>query len=206
LNQLPTSYQSFIALSRYARWIEKENRRETYSETVDRYLDFFDARALKFGCELGPVKDEIRDEMLSLGAMPSMRALMTAGPALEKDNVAGYNCAYVAIDEIKSFSEVLYILMCVREDTLVQTPNGPKKISELTLDEEIATLLSDGTTAFVKPDAIMESRLGSEDKKVKLDFDDGTSLTCTADHEVLTKNRGYVKAGELMELDDIQTC
>ena len=110
---LPTNYQSFIHMSRYSRWLEDEQRRETWEETVDRYLSFM-AQHLGdnysydlHGKELG----ELRDAMLTLKVLGSMRALMTAGPALKRENVAGYNCSYLPVDSPRSFDECLYILM-----------------------------------------------------------------------------------------------
>lgn len=102
------SYQSFIHKSRYARWLPKEKRRETWEETVDRYMEFM----FREVDEDEPAKEEVRDAILSLEAMPSMRCLMTAGEALKRDNVAGFNCSYLAIDSPRSFDELMYILMC----------------------------------------------------------------------------------------------
>ena len=112
---LPTEYQSFIYLSRYSRWLEEEGRRETWDETVNRLIVFFRNHVEN---NLG-VKDQlddkdwnmIRNSILSLEVMPSMRSLMTAGPALERENIAGYNCSYIPVDNPKSFDEILYILM-----------------------------------------------------------------------------------------------
>lgn len=109
-NNLPTAYSQFIHLSRYARWVEEWNRRETWDETVDRYIKFFETQ-----CGGKIPKEtirEIRDAIIRLDVMPSMRCMMTAGKALETDNVAGYNCAYISIDDITAFDEMLYILMC----------------------------------------------------------------------------------------------
>ena len=111
---LPSSYQDFIHLSRYSRWLENENRRETWEETVDRYFTFFE-KHLKDNhnyVEDKEVVEELRSAVLNLEVMPSMRALMTAGPALERENVAGYNCSFVAMNNLKSFDEILYVLMC----------------------------------------------------------------------------------------------
>jgi ribonucleoside-triphosphate reductase len=113
-NTLPTEYQNYIAISRYARWLEKENRRETWQETVGRYVSYMADRYKQI------TKKEIsKDEydrwfnaILMLDVMPSMRALMTAGPALDKDNIAGFNCSYVAIDNVRTFDEIMYVLMC----------------------------------------------------------------------------------------------
>ena len=113
-NMLPTEYQSYIAISRYARWIEKENRRETWVETVDRYIDYMAKRYKELTKKKLDEKERARwfQAIFDLKVMPSMRALMTAGPALDKDNVAGFNCSYVAIDNVRTFDEIMYILMC----------------------------------------------------------------------------------------------
>ena len=110
---LPTNYQSFIHMSRYSRWLDEEQRRETWEETVDRYLSFM-AQHLgdNYSYDLyGKELKELRDAMLTLKVLGSMRALMTAGPALKRENVAGYNCSYLPVDSPRSFDECLYILM-----------------------------------------------------------------------------------------------
>lgn len=99
-------YQQFIAKSRYARWLDKEGRRETWEETVKRYCDFWQQ---KFP-ESFPYND-IYEAVVNLELMPSMRALMTAGPALDRDNIAGYNCSYIPVDDVRAFDEIMYILM-----------------------------------------------------------------------------------------------
>ena len=111
---LPTLYQQYIHLSRYARWLPEENRRETWPETVNRYFDFFEKHlAEKFKYTITPaIRNKLSLAVLDLKVMPSMRCLMTAGPALDKDHTAGYNCSYVAIDSTRAFDEIMYILMC----------------------------------------------------------------------------------------------
>lgn len=110
-NNLPTLYSQFIHLSRYARWVDGKGRRETWEETVDRYVNFmFDKQCA--GKVPKDIKEELRQAILNLEVMPSMRCMMTAGKALEIDNVAAFNCAFVAIDNISAFDEMLYILMC----------------------------------------------------------------------------------------------
>ena len=105
-NYLPTDYQAFIHTSRYARWKEEEGRRETWAETVDRYMTNV------VGDKVKPkIRKEIEEAILNLDVMPSMRSLMTAGPALERDHTAGYNCSYTPIDHPRCFDEVLYILL-----------------------------------------------------------------------------------------------
>ena len=113
-NMLPTTYQQFIHKSRYARWLDSEQRREDWHETVDRYVDFMVNQVRgKHNYEL-PKKDveEIREAILNLEVMPSMRAMMTSGPALARDNISGYNCSYIPVDSPRSFDECMYILMC----------------------------------------------------------------------------------------------
>ena len=102
-----TDYMAFIHTSRYARWLEEENRRETWEETVDRYIS-----NLVVGRADPKTTMEIEEAILGLEIMPSMRALMTAGPALERDNTAGYNCSYLPVDDPKSFDEAMFILLC----------------------------------------------------------------------------------------------
>jgi len=113
-NTLPTDYQNFIALSRYARWKEDEQRRETWTETVDRYIDYISNHVKKkHNYEIGnSLKYELEEALVGLSVMPSMRALMTAGPALDRCHVAGYNCAYIPVDSPRAFDETMYVLMC----------------------------------------------------------------------------------------------
>jgi ribonucleoside-triphosphate reductase len=114
MKELPSDYQKFIHTSRYARWIEKEKRRETWGETVKRYFDFFETHLRENNNYNLPkeLREELEEAVLNLEIMPSMRALMTAGEALRRDNTAGYNCSYVAVNRVRAFDEILYILMC----------------------------------------------------------------------------------------------
>lgn len=105
-SHLPTPLQEYVHKSRYARWIESEQRRETWEETVQRYVDYFANKFPHYP------KQAVYDSIVSLKTMPSMRALMTAGPALDRDPMAGYNCSFTAVDDIRAFDDILYILMC----------------------------------------------------------------------------------------------
>jgi len=107
-NILPTDYQSFIHTSRYARWLASEGRRESFSETVDRYLD----NVVVPHIGEGKAYLDIRDAITSLAITPSMRAMMTAGPAANRDNTCMYNCSYLAVDDPKAFDEAMFILLC----------------------------------------------------------------------------------------------
>jgi len=115
---LPTDYQNFIATSRYARWLDDEQRRETWEETVNRYVNYITHKeetmdTLRKSTSMwSSMKTDLRNAITRLDVMPSMRALMTAGPALERDNTAGYNCSYLPVDDPKSFDEAMYILLC----------------------------------------------------------------------------------------------
>ena len=113
-NYLPTDYQNFIALSRYARWKEDEQRRETWSETVERYFDYM-KNHLYSTCNYvldDGLRSELEQAVLNQDIMPSMRALMTSGPALDRCHVGAYNCSYVPVDSPRAFDETMYILMC----------------------------------------------------------------------------------------------
>ena len=132
-NALPTDYQNFIATSRYARWLDEEGRRETWSETVTRYVDYMTEK-------VGLDEDDSNDIWVAihnLDVMPSMRALMTAGKALDRDNTAGYNCSYLPVDDMKSFDEAMYILLCgtgvgfsVERQYIDKLPEVPEVLSE----------------------------------------------------------------------------
>ena len=106
-NILPTDYQSFIALSRYAKWLEDEGRRETFTETVSRYIS--NVVHTKVDTEVEMV---LESAILNLEVMPSMRAMMTAGAAANRDNTCMYNCSYLPVDDPKSFDEAMFILLC----------------------------------------------------------------------------------------------
>lgn len=111
---LSSDYQTFIHLSKYSRWVEEKNRRETWEETVNRYIAFF-TEHLEGRCGYSLTKAEkslISNSILGLTCMPSMRCLMTAGQALKRDEVAGFNCSATAIDDIKVFDEIMFVLMC----------------------------------------------------------------------------------------------
>ena len=146
-----TDYQTYIHKSRYARWLDDEGRRETWEETVDRYINFFktkyDLAQLGADPNAAVVWDSLRDGILNLEVMPSMRCLMTAGKALERDNVAGYNCSYRAVDDVRAFDEIMYILLC---GTGVGFSVERQYISNL---PEIAEEFHDTDTTIVVPDS-----------------------------------------------------
>jgi ribonucleoside-diphosphate reductase alpha chain len=113
-NTIENPYENFIALSRYAKWVEAEGRRETWGETVDRYFSFMTDHLEKNHNYIPDEKlvAELKEFVFERNVMPSMRSVMTSGAALERDNVAGYNCAFLPVDSPRSFDETMYVLMC----------------------------------------------------------------------------------------------
>jgi len=152
---LPTYYQQFIHKSRYARWLDDENRREEWHETVGRYVNFMSSHLLKKHNYAIPdkVKEEVHEAILHSEVMPSMRAMMTAGKALDRDNTAGYNCSYVPVDDPKAFDEAMYILMCgtgvgfsVERDCINKLPEVPG----LLFDTEETIIVKDSKEGWAK--------------------------------------------------------
>jgi ribonucleoside-diphosphate reductase alpha chain len=153
-NYLPTDYQAFIHTSRYARWLDDEQRRESWSETVERYIENVVGKTLqgKDSLSASAVKD-IREAILSLDVMPSMRALMTSGPALERDNTAGYNCSYLPVDDPKSFDEAMFILLCgtgVGFSVERQYINKLPEVPELMFDSDTTIIVKDSKEGWAK--------------------------------------------------------
>lgn len=144
------SYQQFIATSRYARWLPEENRRESWEETVSRYIDFFKeqvAERISWAESAEMDWDALYEAIRDLEVMPSMRALMSAGRALERDNVAGFNCSYLPIDHPRAFDEMMYILMC---GTGVGFSVERQSINQL---PEIADEMRESDTVISVPDS-----------------------------------------------------
>ena len=149
-NYLPTDYQSFIHKSRYARWLDDEGRRETWGGTVGRYM----TNIVKPSIGDNPkVIAEIEEAIINLEVMPSMRALMTAGPALARDNTAGYNCSYLAVDTPVAFDEAMFILLCgtgvgfsVERQSIQKLPEVP----ELLYYSETTIVVKDSKEGWAK--------------------------------------------------------
>ena len=147
-NYLPTDYQSFIHTSRYARWLEDEGRRETWGETVGRYMN-----NVVVGKVDGKTAQEIEEAILNLELTPSMRALMTAGPAMQRDNTAAYNCSYLPVDDVLAFDEAMYILLCgtgvgfsVERQYVKNLPEVPEKMFE----SETTVVVKDSKEGWAK--------------------------------------------------------
>lgn len=130
-----TPYQQYIHKSRYARWREEDGRRETFEETVDRLIEYYKKEIEKRGVKHD--LEEVREYILNLQVMPSMRAMMTAGPALDRCHVPAYNCAYVTVDSPRTFDETMYVLMCgtgvgfsVEEKNTHKLPSVPEELQK----------------------------------------------------------------------------
>lgn len=154
-NKYMSDYQSFIYKSRYARWLEDKGRRENWDETIERYLNFMDNHLqTKHDYSIPDgLKSELFDEIYTLGTMPSMRAMMTAGPALERDNTAGYNCSYLVIDDPKAFDEAMFILMCgagvgfsVERQYVQKLPEIPDRL----FDSDTTVVVKDSKEGWAK--------------------------------------------------------
>lgn len=152
---LSTPYQEFIYKSRYSRWLPEQNRRENWDETVNRYIDFMEVHlATKHNYVLDKnIRNIIFDKIYNLEVMPSMRALMTAGTALERDNTAGYNCSYLPVDDVKAFDEAMYILMCgtgvgfsVERQYVKNLPEVPEQL----FDSETTIVVKDSKEGWAK--------------------------------------------------------
>src|SRR6056297_2188119 len=146
---LPTDFQSFIHTSRYARWIETEQRRESWDETVERYIENVIATRID---DTGVVS-ELREAILSLQVMPSMRAMMTAGKALDRDNVASFNCSYLPVDDLKSFDEAMFILLCgtgVGFSVERQYINKLPEVPEQMFDSDTTIVVADSKEGWAK--------------------------------------------------------
>ena len=148
-------YQSFIAKSRYSRFIPEEGRRESWEESVDRYFNFIEDKLENDNNYVVPrdLSDELRNAVKNLELMPSMRAIMTAGKALERDNTAGYNCSYLPIDDPKAFDEAMYILLCgtgvgfsVEQKYVNQLPEVPDQL----FDSKTTIVVSDSKEGWAK--------------------------------------------------------
>jgi ribonucleoside-triphosphate reductase len=148
-------YQQFIAKSRYARFMPEKNRRENWTETVARYFNFLEDHLAKTNdyALTRELRAELENAVLNLEVMPSMRALMTAGKALERDNTAGYNCSYIPIDDPKSFDEAMYILLCgtgvgfsVEQKYVNQLPEVPEQL----FDSQTTIVVADSKEGWAK--------------------------------------------------------
>ena len=150
-----TPYNTFIAKSRYSRFLDDKNRREHWGETVARYFDFMEKHlATKQNYKLTPeLRKELQDAVTHLDVVPSMRAVMTAGTALDRQNVAAFNCSYLPIDDPKAFDEAMYILLCgtgvgfsVEQQYVSKLPEVPDQL----FPSQTSIMVSDSKEGWAK--------------------------------------------------------
>ena len=147
-------YQEYIYKSRYSRYLPEHNRRENWEETVDRYLTFMrDHLSTNYSYDMAPHYQRLKDAIIDMKVMPSMRALMTSGKALERDNTCGYNCSFLPIDDPKAFDEAMFILLCgtgvgfsVERQFINQLPEIPEKV----FDSETVISVRDSKEGWAK--------------------------------------------------------
>ncbi len=154
-NNYMGSYEEYIAKSRYARYLDSEQRREDWPETVKRYMDFMEAHVAKhhnYNLD-GVLYNDLYNAVLNMEVMPSMRSVMTAGKALERDNTAGYNCSYLPIDDPKAFDEAMYILLCgtgvgfsVERQYVAKLPEVPDQL----FDSSTTVVVADSKEGWAK--------------------------------------------------------
>jgi len=149
-NYLPTDYQTFIALSRYAKYFDGKGR-ESWGDTVDRYME--NIVEDKVADASDPINEEIRQAILNLAVMPSMRSLMTAGAAARRDNTCMYNCSYLPVDDPKSFDEAMFILLCgtgvgfsVERQFISKLPEVPEQL----FDSDTTIVVKDSKEGWAK--------------------------------------------------------
>ena len=147
-------YQEFIYKSRYSRYLPEKNRRENWEETINRYLDFMESHLKdKYSYDMTTIRPRLFDHIHDMKVMPSMRALMTSGKALERDNTCGYNCSFLPIDDPKAFDEAMFILLCgtgvgfsVERQFINQLPEIPEKL----FDSETVIVVRDSKEGWAK--------------------------------------------------------
>lgn len=188
--------------TKYARYIPDKHRRETWSELIDRNKQM----NLKKYPQLADIIEDAYSYVYDRKVLPSMRSLQFGGKPIEISPNRIYNCAYMPIDDWRAFSEIMFLLLggCFDGETEIITSTGNKKISDITISDEVLTFNTDSKTyQFVNPFCVLQTP--SEDKdKYELEFSDGSIVKCTADHKFLTKNRGWVEAAYLEETDEIE--
>lgn len=192
-----------IIYMKYAKFIEKLNRRETWEELVLRNKQM---HLMKFP-NLKSEIDFAYDFVLTKKILPSMRSMQFAGKPIEISPNRIYNCGYLPMDDWRAFHEIMFLLLggCFDGDTEIKTKNGNKKIKDITLDDEILTFDSvGGKYEYVKPVYSGKIARSIDKNKLELELEDGTIIRCTEDHRFLTTNRGWIEAKDLTATDNIE--
>lgn len=190
--------------TKYAKFLPEKNRRETWEEIVDRNRDMHIKKYPQLAEEIAGVYENF---VKTKKILPSMRSLQFGGKPIELSPNRVFNCAYLPVDDWRAFGEIMFLLLggCFHEDTKVTTRDGAKRIKDVTIDDYVLTFNTERKTYhWIKPFAVLPTPT-EEKEKYQLTFDDGSVIKATEDHPFYTKNRGWVKAKDLMESDDIVT-
>ena len=188
--------------NKYARYLPKLNRRESWNEICYRVRDMHIKKFPELKEEIKNAFEFVKDKKL----LPSMRSLQFAGKPAEINPTRIYNCSYTPCDNYKAFGEIMFLLLggCFEKNTLIETSLGLKKISEITEEDLVLSYNEDKKDyEFLNPLIITETD-SSEKQKIELVLENGEKILCTEDHLFLTRNRGWVKAIDLVETDDIE--
>lgn len=194
---------NFIFTSKYARYNKEAQRRETWEEAVNRVRDMHLEKYYWLSQEH---RDKIIwafDLVKQKKVVPSMRSMQFGGKAVFAHNERIYNCAAGHIVSLRSFAEFFFLLLCMHPDTLVKTKTGSKKISEITVEDEVLSYNEEKNIfEYIHPSDVTRTPTLS-DKKIELTLENGEVLKCLETHQFLTKNRGWVQAKDLNEEDDL---
>jgi len=193
-----------VVHTKYARHLEDKNRRETWEEIVTRNKEM---HVRKYPMIASEIEDVYNDFVLTKKVLPSMRSMQFGGRPIEINNSRIYNCAFLPVDSIYSFSETMFLLLggCFDPATLIKTKDGDKRIIDVTVDDYVLTF-DEKTNNYNWVQPSFAGMTATADKqKIELTLETGKTIKCTADHKFYTTNRGWVEAQDLTEEDDIQT-
>lgn len=199
--------QDYTIYAKYARYDSTKQRRETWEEQVNRVFEMHERRfkdKLETILEFKNDFEFARKQVLKKRVLGSQRALQFGGAPIEKHEAKIFNCIVSYCDRERFFQECMYLLLCFHPDTQVKTKMGDKAIKDLTTDDEVLSYVEEsGEYVWTKPSNVFETP-SKDKKKVKLTFEDDSTVVCTDDHLFFTTNRGWVCAKELSDADDVK--
>lgn len=190
------------AYMKYAKYIPTINRRETFKEIVDRNKEMHLKKFPKLRKEIEEAYKYVYDRRV----LPSMRSMQFAGKPIELNNSRIFNCSYLPVDDYRAFSEIIFLLLsgCFEPTTELMTKDGDKQIQDITINDYVMTYdIEQDVYRWVKP-KFAGRTFSAHKQKIELTLENGKTIKCTEDHEFYTSNRGWVKAKDLTEEDDIQ--
>ncbi len=201
--ELSTKILSDITVyMKYAKYLPELKRRENWDEIVGRNVLMHTTKFPDLATEIYNAYKLVYDKKV----LPSMRSLQFAGKPIAVNPSRIFNCSFLPIDDYRAFSETMFLLLggCFEENTELLTIDGVKKIKDISCNDYVKTYNFDTKEyTWVQP-SFAGMTLSGHKQKIELTLENGKKIQCTADHEFLTTNRGWVKASELSEIDDIQ--